>query len=450
MRIHFIAIGGAAMHNLAIALKSKGWKITGSDDAFFDPSESRLREHGLLPDEPGWYPEKLSDDIDLVILGMHALKDNPELFRARELGLTIQSYPEFIYHQSLEKKRIVIAGSHGKTTTTSMILHVLKTLNLEFDFMVGAQIEGFDNMVRLSDAPLIILEGDEYFSSPVDPKAKFLWYKPHIALITGIAWDHINVYPTFESYEKCFSDFISGMEDGGKLFYFEDDCLLKVLAKFADDRISTFPYGTPDYKIENGKTILLTDEGEILVGIFGEHNLQNLEGARWICNSLGISDQDFYHSITTFEGAKNRMELIHEDDDIRIFRDFAHSPSKLKATVDACKKQYNDGKLLAIMELHTFSSLNKKFLKEYKGCMDSADTPIVFYSPETIAHKKLEDISMEDVRKAFNRPDLRVVASPVDLRKEVISLIPKHRTLLIMSSGNLGGIDIQEFVEAGI
>lgn len=448
MRIHFIAIGGAAMHNLAIALKSNGENISGSDDEIFEPSKSNLQSHGLLPTTFGWDQARISTDLDLVILGMHARKDNPELIKAQELDIPIMSYPEFIYNRSLKKNRVVIAGSHGKTSTTSMILHVLRVCKVPFDFMVGAKIKGFDTMVQLSDAPIIILEGDEYFSSPIDMKAKFLWYNPHIALITGIAWDHINVYPTKDSYKAAFKDFIGQIDKNGTLIYFDGDPQLVSLIKNSSDERRYLAYNEIEYSIEGNGTVIKISDSTYNINVFGKHNLQNLQGARLICNELGITDHQFAIAIQTFEGAANRLELLASRGHYKMFKDFAHSPSKLKATTSACKEQFPKKKLLAVMELHTFSSLTAGFLDEYEGSMNDADCAIVYYNPDTVRHKKLDQIYPEQIQKAFGRSDLQVITSNAELKELVSKLIPKYEITLIMTSGNFAGLDLMDFTQS--
>lgn len=446
MKVHLIAIGGSAMHNMAIALKEKGYEVTGSDDQIFEPSRSRLKKHGLLPKKEGWNPSSITKDLDVVILGMHARPDNPELKKAQELGLAIYSYPEYIYNQSREKVRVVIAGSHGKTSITAMVLHVLHHYNRDVDYMVGAQLEGFDTMVKLTDeAPVIILEGDEYLSSPIDRKPKFLWYKPHIALISGIAWDHINVFKTYEDYVEQFELFVEDMKDNSTLIYCEIDRELKrITEEKAAKKVNKIPYRTPSHKIINNQTILKTDEGDIPLKVFGNHNLQNLNGARLILNQLNITDEQFYKAIQSFTGAANRLQKLEENDTACIFKDFAHAPSKLKATTAAVKAQYPDRELIAIMELHTFSSLTKEFLKEYKGAMNSADRAIVYYNPKTIEHKKLDPIEKEDVRQAFNREDLSVRTDSEQLENYLRGLSLDNANLLIMTSGNFDGIDVEK------
>jgi len=444
MNVHFIAIGGAAMHNLALAMHQTGHSVTGSDDEIFEPSKGRLAAAGLLPEAMGWNPDRLTASIDAVILGMHARIENPELLKAQEMGLRVYSYPEFIYERSLDKTRVVIAGSHGKTTITSMILHVLKKLDRDFDYLVGAQIEGFDTMVRLSDAPIIILEGDEYLSSPIDRRPKFHLYHPQIALISGIAWDHINVFPTWDIYKEQFSLFIDDLEPGAHLAYCSTDETLSEMTIKHGSEINTHAYETPPHKIENGRTIIL-DGGEYAISVFGDHNLQNMNGARIVCESLGIEKDLFYNTIADFTGASRRLEIIREIADGAVYKDFAHSPSKLSATVRAVKKQWPDRKLIAAMELHTFSSLTKEFLKEYSVSMNDADEAIVFYKEETIAHKKLDPISIQEVVASFGRADLIVFTTTDQLQKHLESMAWKDANLLLMSSGNFGGMNVDEF-----
>ncbi|HLN72858.1 MAG TPA: Mur ligase family protein, partial [Prolixibacteraceae bacterium] len=384
MRVHFIAIGGSAMHNLAIALHKKGYHVTGSDDEVFEPSKSRLKKLGLLPEREGWFEENITPELDAVILGMHARQDNPELLRAQELGLKIFSYPEYLYEQTKDKIRVVVGGSHGKTTITSMILHVLGYNGLKFDYMVGAQLEGFDTMVSLSeDAKIAVFEGDEYLSSPIDLRPKFHLYFPNIALLSGIAWDHINVFPTFPFYVEQFQKFVDMIQPNGSLIYYEGDENLRQIAANGREDIDKLPYWSHDSVIENGITYLVTDGKKIKLRIFGEHNLQNISGAQLVCCQLGLTDEQFYSAIAEFKGASRRLEVLAEKEDCVIFNDFAHSPSKLKATTEAVKKQFPDRKLVACLELHTFSSLKKDFLPQYKNCMNAADQAIVYFNPHT-------------------------------------------------------------------
>lgn len=450
MRAHFIAIGGSAMHNLALALHDKGYIVTGSDDAIFEPSRTRLEKKGLLPQDLGWFPDKLDDTIDAVILGMHAKADNPELLRAQELGLSIYSYPEFLYEQSKNKTRVVIGGSHGKTTITSMILHVMKFHNIEVDFMVGAQLEGFDNMVHLTEEnDFMILEGDEYLSSPIDRRPKFHLYKPNIALISGIAWDHINVFPTFENYVEQFSLFISHIVNGGILVYNEEDPTVKRIAEEASNPIRKMTYRTPAYAVVNGQTLLATPEGDMPIEVFGGHNLSNLAGAKWICQHMGVDEADFYEAIATFKGASKRLEKIAESKRNVAYKDFAHSPSKVSATTKAVKQQYPDKKLVACLELHTYSSLNPEFLKEYEGALDAADAAVVFYSPDAVKIKQLDEITFDQIAKAFNREDLVIYTNPAAFQEYLFHLKfdTEDIALLLMSSGNYGGLNFEDVKE---
>ena len=448
MNIHFISIGGSAMHNLALALHEKGDFITGSDDAIFEPSKSRLAAKDLLPESLGWFPGKIHSKLDAIILGMHAKADNPELIKAQELGITIYSYPEFLYEHARNKTRVVIGGSHGKTTITSMILHVLKYHDIKVDYMVGAQLEGFDRMVHLTNEnEIIVLEGDEYLSSPIDLRPKFHLYRANIALLSGIAWDHINVFPTFENYVDQFRIFVDTMIKGGMMVYNVEDEFVKQVVEQTANQIKTYPYKTPEYTIENGSTILDTSEGEIPLEIFGKHNLQNLEGARSICFHLGVSEEEFYEAVADFKGASKRLEKIAENDQTVVFKDFAHSPSKVEATTQAVKEQYTDRKLLACLELHTYSSLNEDFLKEYVGTLDDADEAVVFYSPHAVKIKRLKEVSEQQIAKAFKRDDLIIYTDPKAFKDFLFSRNLADTALLLMSSGNYGGLDFEEVKE---
>ena len=445
MNVHFISIGGSAMHNLALALYDKGDHVTGSDDAIFEPSKSRLKEKGLLPESLGWFPEKIHTQLDAIILGMHAKADNPELIKAQELGIEIYSYPEFLYEHAKNKTRVVIGGSHGKTTITSMILHVLKYHDIEVDFMVGAQLDGFDRMVHLTDKnEVIVLEGDEYLSSPIDLRPKFHLYKANIALISGIAWDHINVFPSFENYVDQFRIFVDTMVKGGMMVYNEEDEEVKKVVEETTNQIKKYPYKTPEYSIVNGTTILDTAEGEIPLEIFGKHNLQNLEGARSICFHLGVSEEEFYEAIADFKGASKRLEKIGENAKTVIFKDFAHSPSKVEATTNAVKEQYANRKLLACLELHTYSSLNEDFLKEYVGTLDQADEAVVFYSPHAVKIKRLKEVSEQQIAKAFERDNLIIYTDPKAFKDFLFNKNLEDSAVLLMSSGNYGGLDFEE------
>lgn len=447
MRVHLIAIGGSAMHNMALALHEKGFQVTGSDDEINEPSRSRLENAGILPPEIGWFPNKLTSDIDAIILGMHAREDNPELIRAKELGLKVYSYPEYIYEATKDKTRVVIGGSHGKTTITAMILHVLNFHKKDTDYLVGAQLEGFTTMVKLTnEAPIAIIEGDEYLASPIDRRPKFHLYKPHIAILSGIAWDHINVFPTFEFYVNQFEQFVDLIEPNGSLIYCNEDTELRKVAENSgkSNNITKTPYSIPKHRIENGTTILEDKGKEIPLQIFGNHNLMNLNGARLVCNKLGLSDEQFYEAIQSFKGAAKRLELVSKTDNFAFYKDFAHSPSKLKATTQATKQQFGNRTILACMELHTFSSLNENFLAEYNGAMNDADEAIVYFNPHTIAHKKLKPITEEQVLKYFNRKDLKIFTESSVLMSYLKSKSLKNHVLLMMSSGNFDGIDFKQ------
>ena len=445
MNIHFIAIGGSAMHNLAIALHNKGYHVTGSDDTIHDPSKSRLEIKGLLPEAFGWFPEKITQDLDVIILGMHAKQDNPELLKAQDMGLKIYSYPEFLYEQSKDKTRVVIGGSHGKTTITSMILHVLDYNDMEVDYMVGAQLEGFETMVHLTtENEFMVLEGDEYLSSPIDRRPKFHLYKPNIALLSGIAWDHINVFPTFEGYVNQFRIFTDSLTDGGIMVYNEEDAILKEVVESSTHSIKKYEYSTPVYQIEDGITYIDTPDGLMPLEIFGDHNLQNLAGAKWVCQHMGIDEEDFYEAIASFKGASKRLEKIAESSETVIYKDFAHSPSKVKATTEAVKKQYAQRDVIACLELHTYSSLNAAFLAEYNGALDKADKAVVFYSPHAVKIKQLDSVSEEQISNAFQRDDLIIFTNPAEFKEFLFSQNLHQSAVVLMSSGNYGGLDFEE------
>lgn len=442
MKIHLIAIGGAVMHNMAMALHNKGYRITGSDDEVFEPSRSRLENYGLLPEKMGWDADRITADLDGIILGMHAREDNPELIRARELGLKIWSFPEYIYEQCRDKKRVVIGGSHGKTTVTSMIMHVLWYNHFPFDYMVGSQLEGFETMVKLTeDAPVVILEGDEYLSSPLDPRPKFHWYKPHIAVLTGIAWDHMNVFPTYENYLEQFRIFVEDIQEDGVLFWYDKDQELKKIVQVASCNHSS--YDAHDYSSRDGKTFLVHRQGKTAIPVFGNHNMQNIAAALMVCRELGISDEMFYDAIESFRGAARRQELLAENEEVKVFLDFAHAPSKVKATVDSFKETYPEKKLTAILEIHTFSSLNREFLPQYQGSLDKADEAIVFFNPEVVTHKKLPALDADFVKQCFGKEGLKVIDSREEL-EETFSALQSEGIILFMSSGNFSGFDLKE------
>lgn len=442
--IHFIAIGGSIMHNLAITLHKKGHIITGSDDEIFEPSKSLLASNGLLPNAEGWNEDKIHDGLDAVILGMHAREDNPELKKAKDLGLKIYSFPDYIYEESIDKQRIVIAGSHGKTTITSIIMHVLKYNNRKFDFAVGARIDGFEEMVQLSDAPIIIIEGDEYLSSPIDKTPKFHKYHHHIGLISGVSWDHINVFPTEDKYVKQFDIFADATPKGGTLIYCEDDSLATVIGQKGRDDIHEFPYKTHAHTIENGVTYLTRDKELIPIKLFGKHNLQNISAALTLLKRIGITEDMFYLAIQSFSGADKRLELIGERNDMSIYKDYAHAPSKVEATTLAVKEQYPDRDLVACLELHTFSSLNKDFLEQYKGTLKYSNVPVIYYSPTTIANKQLAPISKEEIKKSFGENNLQVFDDKEEMLDFLKSLDWSNKNLLLMTSGTFNGLDYQK------
>ena len=441
-KIHFIAVGGSAMHNLALALNEKGVKISGSDDAIFEPSKSRLEKQGLLPESFGWFPEKITEDLDGVILGMHAKKDNPELLAAQERGVPIYSYPEFLYEQCKNKTRVVIAGSHGKTSITAMVLHVLNYHEQEVDFMVGAQLEGFDTMVHLTDHnDFMLIEGDEYLSSPIDLKPKFLWYKPHVTLISGIAWDHINVFPTLADYEDQFKQYIDTIVPGGAVVYNQEDPVLTRLVASTQNTIRKQGYSTPDAVIEQGVTYLQTDEGDLPLSVFGNHNLANLAGAKWICQLMGIDEMDFFEAIESFKGAAKRLEKMAQGKTAHLYKDFAHAPSKVLATAKAVGDQFDGFKTVGCLELHTYSSLNPEFLPQYKHSLNALDKAVVFFDPEALKIKGRDAIEVNDIIAAFDHPNLRVFTTPKELHDYLFQQNYTETTLLMMSSGNYGNLD---------
>ncbi|MBM3403439.1 MAG: peptidoglycan synthetase [Bacteroidetes bacterium] len=447
-KVHFIAIGGSAMHNLAIALHLKGFLVTGSDDEIYEPAKSRLLKYGLLPDQVGWRPSFITAAIDAIILGMHAKADNPELARAKELNLKIFSYPEFLYEQSKEKKRIVIGGSHGKTTITAMILHVLKHYGITADYLVGAQLEGFDVMVKLTEeAPLMVFEGDEYLTSPIDTRPKFHLYQPHIALLSGIAWDHINVFQTFDKYLDQFKIFINLIPSGGLLIYCQEDEVLQKLVVETNPNIRKIPYDLPAYTVKDGQTRVEINRKSVPLKVFGKHNLLNLQGALQVCLALGVSSEQFATAISTFRGASRRLEIIGDNGNTRIFRDFAHAPSKLQATIQAVKEQYPGHELVACMELHTYSSLSSQFLSHYTGTMDQADHALVYYNPHALQIKRLPTLSAEDIQQGFGRKGLKVYTDSSEMVGWLRQTDWNDKNLLLMSSGDFDGIDMKTLAE---
>jgi UDP-N-acetylmuramate: L-alanyl-gamma-D-glutamyl-meso-diaminopimelate ligase len=444
MNVHFIAIGGAVMHSLAIALKRQGYHISGSDDKITGPARTNLAQEGILPGTEGFFPDRITPALDAVILGMHARIDNPELLRAQDLKIPIYSFPHYIYEVSKDKKRIVIAGSHGKTTITSMVMHVLHTNGLDIDYMVGAHVKGFDTGVRLSrNAPIIVIEGDEYLASPIERESKFMFYHPHIALITGVAWDHINVFPVYEDYVNQFRKFANSIEKGGSISYYADDKELQKIFSQYSGPAKVVPYTTSKYEVQDNKTYVETQDSEYPMIIFGSHNMQNMEGARTVCREVGITDHRFYSAMMTFEGAANRLEKLGENAHTVIYKDFAHSPSKLQATVNAMKEQYPHRKLTAVMELHTFSSLDKDFLQQYHGGMDRADTALVFIDHEAMKLKQMPPLDPQLIIHAFGRDDMKVFSSKEELQAFLLAQNWKENNLLLMTSGQFGGMDIK-------
>ena len=439
MKYHFISIGGSIMHNLAIAMLLNGNEVTGSDDEIFEPAKSHLEKYGLLPSHIGWNPDNITTDIDIVVLGMHAKADNPELLRAKELNLRIVSFPELIYLNSKNKTRIVISGSHGKTTVTSMVLHVLKSLNIDADYLVGAKVPGFDVMVKITDdAKYLVVEGDEYLTSTLDPRPKFHLYHPHVALTTGIAWDHFNVFPTFQNYVRQFEDFAALIEPDGTFIFFEEDEELQKIAKNIRNDITTISYGTPDYKITNDGFVIQNGNAEYKMQIVGKHNMQNVLGAKLICNKLGINDIDYYNAISSFVGAANRMQKVYEKGSVVVYKDFAHAPSKVAATLNAVKEFYPKRKIIAAFELHTYSSLNINFIQQYKGTLHNADVKIVYFDPEALALKKLPGLDKKQVMAAFD-DGVEVFDNIEELKEFINTKITHNCVILMMSSGNFGG-----------
>jgi UDP-N-acetylmuramate: L-alanyl-gamma-D-glutamyl-meso-diaminopimelate ligase len=449
MNIHFISIGGSVMHQLAIALKRKGYTITGSDDEIFEPAKTNLQKEGLLPASFGWFPERINSRQDAILLGMHAKADNPELLKAKELGLPIYSFPEYIYKESIDKTRIVVGGSHGKTTTTAMLMHVLKTIGKPFDYLVGARLEGFNQSVNITDAPLVVCEGDEYPASAIERRPKFHFLFPHIAILTGIAWDHINIFPTFDNYLEQFRIFINKIEPDGYLIYNEGDTTLKELVGAVGRKdINYCPYDVPNHSISNGVTKVTIEGADATLKVFGNHNLLNLHAAWLVCKQLGITPQDFANAISTFTGAAKRLELLSSNDETIVYRDFAHAPSKVKATIEAVKAQFPSRKLVAVLELHTYSSLNENFMKEYSGVLNLADQGAVFYSKHALEIKRMPELRKEVVKSGFANEALHVFTQKEELSQWLQSLEYKDSVILFMSSGNYDGLNLEAFTKA--
>ncbi len=446
MKVHFISIGGSVMHQLAIALKGKGYQVTGTDDEIFEPALTHLRDKGLLPNAFGWQPDLITPDLDAVILGMHAKADNPELIKAQQLGLSIYSFPEYIFHESQQKKRVVVGGSHGKTTTTSMIMHVLKTCHQDFDYLVGAKLAGFDQSVKVTNAPTIVCEGDEYLASALLRQPKFHFLFPHVAILTGIAWDHINVFPTFEFYLEQFVIFMNKIEAGGVLIYNEtDEVLNKLVLSNKRTDIRYIPYKLPVHQIANGQTYITLDGAEGPLSVFGDHNLLNMQAAYYACAELGITAKDFVQAMANFTGASKRLELLASNAHCNIYRDFAHAPSKVIATIEAVKQQFPTRKLIGVLELHTYSSLNKEFMYQYKGALEKTDTAVVFYSKHALEIKGLPELPESYVVEGFDKKGLLVMTDKSELEQWLRVQDYSNANLVLMSSGNYDGIDLPSF-----
>ena len=448
MHIHFISIGGAVMHNLAIALKKNGHRITGSDDEIYDPARTRLKNEGLLPTSDGWFDSNIRADIDLIILGMHAKADNPELKKAIDLKIPIYSFPEYIYNHSKQKTRVVVGGSHGKTTTTSMIMHALKSGEKDFDYLVGAYLDGFENMVSLSNAPLLVAEGDEYLSSAIDRRPKFFHYRPQLAILTGIAWDHMNVFPTEKNYFEQFKGFMESLDNGSKVYWYSEDPQLEKLSNMFSDKIEMIPYTNQDYLIEKDQWYLLDSLNQKYpVELFGAHNMANFLAARLVCRDLGMGEQEFLLHMQSFKGAKKRLQLIAKKGSQYFYQDFAHAPSKVRATTKAFRQKYPQAPICAVVELHTYSSLNQEFLPQYRGALDDADVAIVFFSPHTLKMKRMPSLNPDIIRKHFGRNDVLVVNSAEELKSELLKNRKLEMQYLMMSSGTFGGTKLEELAD---
>ncbi|MDQ3142579.1 MAG: Mur ligase family protein [Bacteroidota bacterium] len=446
--IHLIAIGGSVMHNLALALKKLGHRVTGSDDQIFEPARFRLFNQGLLPAEEGWFPERINKNVDFVILGMHAKADNPELLRALELQIPVYSFPQFIAEQYRDKKKVVIAGSHGKTTTTAMLMHVLKELGQQFDYLVGAQLEGFDEMVSISDAPLAIIEGDEYLSSSIDLRPKFMHYNPDICVITGLAWDHYNVFPDYDRYVKAFSDLMTSMDTDSSLIYYADDLDLKETVMEFGDHLQKIKYKEADHVIENNDTYLVYQQHKTPLLIFGNHNLQNIQAVVEVCKLLDFPIEKCYAALSTFKGAAKRLELLESHHGKFVYLDFAHAPSKVRATVQAVRQKFKDKKILVVQELHTYSSLNKEFLPKYEGTLDGSDVAIIYFDKMALEIKRLPQLVPEDIIQAFNNKNIQVVNNREELKRTILGYQNDVEVFLFLGSGNFGGLDLKELTNA--
>lgn len=447
MRVHFIAIGGSVMSQLALALHKKGYTISGSDDEIFDPSKSNLQAYQLLPEKMGWHPDKINHAIDAVILGMHAKEDNLELLKAQELGLKVYSYPEFIYQNAKDKKRVVIAGSHGKTTITAMVMHVLTALKMNFDYLIGAKLEGLDSQVKITNTnKVMIIEGDEYLSSPIHRQPKIMYYQPHITSISGIAWDHINVFPTEADYVKQFKRYIEELDTNCSLIYYKEDETLNTLVEQSPKKHKAIAYQTPAFSINNGQFEIEIDGKKTALNFFGEHNLQNMACAQLLCAQLDVSEADFYQHIQYFKGAARRLQLLKQGNNWAAYNDFAHAPSKVKASVNAVAELWQNRQLTALLELHTYSSLNATFIEGYTKTLHAADEALIYFNAHTLSIKRLPDLSVEAVQKVFNHPNLKVFTKKDELEKHLAQMQFENHNLLVMTSGNLSGLDVLKYL----
>ncbi len=448
MKIHFISIGGTVMHNLAIALHRKGYTVTGSDSEILEPARSCLLEHGLLPDKTGWDPDRIHEGLDAVILGLNARNQNKELLKARELGIKIYSFPEYLYEHSKNKKRVVIGGSHGKSTITAMVMHVLKENGVNFDYMVSSMTNCFDTLVKLSDdAPFIIIEGDEYLSSPIDRTPKFHRYNPHMTLLSGISWDHMDAFRTFENYKKQFRKFLRIATGGGKVFYFDDDPVLGDVVDKSHWSLLKIPYGEHPHRVEGKQFFLETKESSVPLRIFGRHNMQNISGALCLCKDLGISDQQFYKAIQSFIGPEKRQQLLANGNNKAVYLDYAHAPTSVEATINAFRETYQKHSLVTCLELHTYSSLNKEYLPLYKGSLEKADRAFVYYNPKVLRSKRLPAIEPEELKDYFGKEDLNIYTDAGQMEEDLKNLGENTCVLLLMTSGNFSGLDLHHLAQ---
>ncbi len=441
-KVHLIAIGGSIMHNLALALDSQGFMLSGSDDQIFEPARTRLKNRGICPEKEGWFSEKINTDLSFVVLGMHAKPDNPELVKALELGVKVYSFPELVAEMYSNSTRIVVAGSHGKTTTTSMMMHVFKALGKQFDYLVGAQLEGFDVMVALDKKEYSIIEGDEYLSSCLDPRPKFMHYSPQIAIITGIAWDHYNVFPTFDSYKNAFVQLIQSMKEGSLLLWYEGDSDLAELVGEYAQHLKTIAYKESEFVIQGNKCYLISEEACYSLEVFGRHNLQNMNSVIKVCEYLNFNSIDVCTSLSTFKGAAKRMQLLQNNGDLIIYQDFAHAPSKVKATINALRETYPYHHLHCFLELHTYSSLNKNFLPQYYSTVNECDEITIYFDPKALEIKRMEALDLQFIKDSFGRQNMNVIDNPAELKVQM-DIARKGRGLLVfLGSGNWAGMEL--------